>query len=153
VVVGILRKVIFTALASVIAWGLSSVLYHIWMSGQIYQTGRNGLGSYYSYSSDHALFMIFFSLKVCLALCGVLLVLGLGWMKKSKIPEPVRTKPPVHWVLLWFVLIWILLATIYLVSHSHGDSFDGRLWFLFVLDTAAIAWGVGRLLMRRSTFI
>jgi hypothetical protein len=77
-----LRKVIFTALALAMAWGLSNIFYEVWMSGQIYQTGRNDSGSDYSYSSDHALFLVFFSLKVGVALCGVLLLLCLGWVKK-----------------------------------------------------------------------
>jgi hypothetical protein len=80
--VGVLRKVIFTILAAALAWGLGNLLYEIWASGQIYQTARTGSGSYHSYSSDHARFLVFFSLKVFVALCGVLLTLSLGWMKK-----------------------------------------------------------------------
>jgi hypothetical protein len=76
------KKATFTALALATAWGLSNVLYEIWMSGQIHQTGRNGSSSDYSYSSDHALFLAFFSLKVLAALCGVLLLLGLAWERK-----------------------------------------------------------------------
>ena len=78
-----LRKVIFTVLAFAIAWFLGNVLYEIWISGQIYQTGkRGGSGSYYSYLNDHTLFLVFFSGKVLVSLCGVLLLLCLGWMKK-----------------------------------------------------------------------
>jgi len=47
-------------------------------SEAIHETGRNGSASDYSYSTDHALFLVFFSLKALVALCDVLLLLGLG---------------------------------------------------------------------------
>ena len=77
-----LKKIICTALALALAWGLGNILYEIWMSGQIYQTARNRGGSEYSYSSDHARFLAFFFLKALVALCGVLLLLALGWTEK-----------------------------------------------------------------------
>jgi hypothetical protein len=78
-----LRKVIFTALALALAWGLGNVLYEIWVSGQIHKTAaRRAPAADYSYSGNHAKFLLRFSVDAFGALCGVLLTLGLGWMKE-----------------------------------------------------------------------
>jgi hypothetical protein len=74
---------IFTALALVAAWVLGKMLYEILMSGQINQSGKNGIAHTYSYSSDQGLFLVFFSLRVIESLGGVLVLLGLGWKKND----------------------------------------------------------------------
>jgi hypothetical protein len=79
----IFRKMIFTALALVAAWVLGNMLYEIWMSGQINQSGKNGIAHTYSYSSDQGLFLVFFSLRVIESLGGVLVLLGFGWKKND----------------------------------------------------------------------
>jgi hypothetical protein len=77
-----LRKVIFTVLALALAWGLGNVLYEVWISGQIHAPATRGApAADYAYSGDHAKFLLRFSLDAFGALCGVLLTLGLGWMK------------------------------------------------------------------------
>jgi len=78
-----LRKVIFTVLALALAWGFGNVLYEIWISGQIHAPAARGASAAdYSYFSDHAKFLLRFSVDAFAALCGVLLTLGLGWMKE-----------------------------------------------------------------------
>jgi len=80
-----LRKVIFTALALALAWGLGNLLYEIWMSGQIHvPAARRAPAADYSYSADHAKFLFNFFFNAFEALCGVLLLLGLGWMKEGR---------------------------------------------------------------------
>jgi hypothetical protein len=79
----VFRKMIFTALALVAAWVLGKMLYEIWMSGQINQSGKNGIAHTYSYSSDQGLFLVFFSLRIIESLGGVLVLLGLGWKKND----------------------------------------------------------------------
>jgi hypothetical protein len=82
VAVGILRKVIFTVLALAIAWGLGNGLYEIWMSGHIHVSpARLAPAADYSYSAEHAKFLFYFFMDASVAICGVLLTLGLGWMK------------------------------------------------------------------------
>jgi hypothetical protein len=77
-----MRKVIFTVLALVLAWGLGNVLYEIWISGHIHApAARRAPAADYAYSSDHAKFLLSFSVDAFGALCAVLLTLGLGWMK------------------------------------------------------------------------
>ena len=77
-----LRKIIFTALALALAWGLGNVLYEIWVSGEIHATAARGApAADYSYSGNHAKFLLHFSFDAFGAFCGVLLTLGLGWMK------------------------------------------------------------------------
>jgi|ERR1700742_4962901 hypothetical protein len=65
---------------------------------------------------------------------------------------PVRVyKLPLHCGFVLFLLFWIAQAKSILILHSHGDSADGRFWFLFAITTAAVVIIAGRLVMRRST--
>jgi hypothetical protein len=87
-----LRKVIFTALALAMAYGLGNVLYEIWMSGQIHvPAARRAPAADYSYSTEHAQFLFHFFSDAFIALCGVLLLLGLGWKKKGQSVSRTRT--------------------------------------------------------------
>jgi hypothetical protein len=84
VAVGIFRKVIFTVLALAMAWGLGNVLYEVWVSGHIHvPAGRRAPAADYSYSAEHAKFLFYFFMNASIVTCGVLLTLGLGWMKKT----------------------------------------------------------------------
>ncbi|THD47515.1 MAG: hypothetical protein E8A46_24000 [Bradyrhizobium sp.] len=86
VVVGMLRKVIFTVLAMALAWGLGNVLYEIWMSRNIHvPAGRGAPAADHSYSAEHAKFLFYFFMDASGAICGVLLTLGMGWMKKGRL--------------------------------------------------------------------
>jgi hypothetical protein len=79
-----LRKVIFSVLALLVAWGLGNVLYEIWMQGHVYNTSSRTHITYdSSYAGDRVGFFVAFSFKVLLALCAVLSLLRLGWMKKK----------------------------------------------------------------------
>jgi hypothetical protein len=74
--------VIFTVLALALAWGLGNGLYEIWMSGRIHVSpGRLAPAADYSYSAEHAKFLFYFFIATSIATCGVLLTVGLGWMK------------------------------------------------------------------------
>ena len=78
-----LRKVIFTVLALALAWGFQgNVLYgaHIGADNIDRRKGRSAVRTQ-NHSGDHAKFLLRFSLDAFGALCGVLLTLGLGWMK------------------------------------------------------------------------
>jgi hypothetical protein len=79
-----LKKFIFTVLALLLAWLLSSLLYMIWMSGQIHVVGRSGSPSDYSRVGEHSKFVLHFALEVFGSLCAVLMLLGLGWMRDGK---------------------------------------------------------------------
>jgi hypothetical protein len=73
---------IFTVLALALLGGLGNLLREIWMSGHIHvPEGRRAPAADYSYSSEHAKFVFYFFMHASVALCGVLLTLGLGWMK------------------------------------------------------------------------
>src|ERR1700760_1009507 len=85
------RKVIFTYLAAVVAWGLGTVLYEIWMQGHVYSTSRRNITSDASYAANHFGFYVAYGFKLCLALSAVVSLIGLGWMKKDTPPD---AQPP-----------------------------------------------------------
>ena len=62
VVMGILRKAIFSVLACALAWGLSELLYEICKSGQIYQAGKEQRWRFvlFIFQRSHAVYDLLF---------------------------------------------------------------------------------------------
>jgi hypothetical protein len=162
-----LRKVIFSVLALLVAWGLGNVLYETWMQGHVYYTSSSTYITYdNSYSSDRLGFYGAFFFQVFMVLCAVVPLLGLGWMKKNSgsiwksssrgsIGTDVRTtadiplKVRLRWVGIGALASLAFAAYQISTFYLHNVPIPAVLWGIFLGSSVAAAI-IYRTLMRQS---
>lgn len=161
-----LRKVIFSVLALLVAWALGNVLYETWMQGHVYDTSsRTHITHDHSYTSNRFGFYAAFSFQVFMSFTAVVLLLGLGWMKKDSgsiwksssrgsvgtgfstadIPLKVRLR----WAGVGFLALLALTAYSVLLLYFHRIAIPAALWVCLVVLSLATAL-IFRALLRQS---